>query len=95
MTNRNTKTKSCCKHLLGFRKRGMIPSEIFLVLSVLNIEPNCVTGNAVLSHKLIHFQGLFLGHVVPPALVVAKTEKGWHRHLACKEEEIVGLNPWV
>jgi hypothetical protein len=78
--------------LFRVRKSLLIPCEVFLVLSVFDVQPDRVTRDVMLGHLLRDLQGLLLRHVIPPALMITETKHGRHRHLASQQKELVRID---
>eukprot|EP00123_Amoebidium_parasiticum_P013700 comp22104_c0_seq1/m.32270 comp22104_c0_seq1/g.32270 ORF comp22104_c0_seq1/g.32270 comp22104_c0_seq1/m.32270 type:complete len:677 (+) comp22104_c0_seq1:115-2145(+) len=76
---------------------GRVPRKVSLVVRVLNVEPDDVIRNVVLVKLLVHRQHIIDIVVIPAALMVGKTELGWHvrgaRELRVLLAHIVRLGP--
>jgi hypothetical protein len=69
-------------HLLGLGKVALVPDEVLVLLSVLDIEPHHVHGNVGLVELGLHVLHIGLVEVVPSALVVGRGEELWKRSAA-------------
>lgn len=63
------------KHSEGLGETTGVPGEVPLAISMLNVQPDDITGQVVIIEALIDFQHIGLIPVVPAALVVAEGEE--------------------
>lgn len=63
------------KHGEGLGETAGVPGEVPLAISMLNVQPDDITGQVVIIEALIDFQHVGLIPVVPAALVVAEGEE--------------------
>lgn len=63
------------KHGEGLGETAGVPGEVPLAISMLNVQPDDITGQVVIIEALIDFQHIGLIPVVPAALVVAEGEE--------------------
>lgn len=63
------------EHVKGVRKTTGVPGEVALAISMLNVQPDDVTGQVVVVKALTDLQNVRLIPVVPAALVVAEGEE--------------------
>ena len=64
-------------HRLRIRKEMLVPRQVPLPVSVLNVEPKDVVGIVELLELSVHGRKVPLVLVVPPALVVPQAEQRW------------------
>ena len=54
-----------------------IPSEILLIIGVLDIEPNDIVWDLMLAHLPVHILDILVCVIVPPALMIGNGEFLW------------------
>lgn len=63
------------KHGAGLGEAAGVPGEVPLAISMLDVQPDEITGQVVIIKALINFQDIGLISIVPAALVVAEGEE--------------------
>lgn len=52
----------------------LVPSEVFLAVSILNIKPNDIVWNMMTRHLVVNVFDVLVSNVVPSALMIPNGE---------------------
>lgn len=69
-------------HRVWIDESQRIPSEVLLLLCVLNVKPNDIIGNLELVELAVHILNVFIRDIVPSTLVVSNSERLRHSGVA-------------
>lgn len=81
------------EHGKGLGETAGIPGEVPLAISMLDVQPNDITGQVVIIEALIDFQHIGLIPIVPAALVVAEGEERGQCLGPCRHGGHSGVRP--